>query len=299
MRKFCMNRTRGLLQGFFGTSTIAIAMLGSLHAQAQTLSLTRGEATVLVEPYAPNIVRISLSLRKADALAPAGYGFSATPQTSGWTAEKSQTGDVLRSSQLIVTVSPDGGKRTPTGTQADIAKFFNGSTPGVGISIKKSDGTAVVQMQGWQMSVPNHKDGNADILYDRRESDPPFYQVGASFSAAPDEHDYFWTNECVHGGQSITVNAPIDIIPVFVKAGAILPLGSAVESTNETQTIASFRVYPGADSDFELYRDDGTTYDYEQGKFELTKLHWSEASHKLAKSGAAADGPVEIIGATR
>ena len=105
----------------------------------------------------------------------------------------------------------------------------------------------------------------------------------------------FWTNERVHGGQSITVNAPIDIIPILVKAGAILPLGSPVESTNEAQKIASFRVYPGADTDFNLYRDDGTTYDYEQGKFELTHLHWSNAAGQLTKSGAPIEGAVEVI----
>ena len=71
---------------------------------------------------------------------------------------------------MIVTVSPEGGKWVPTGTQADIAKFFNGSTPGVGLSIKTSEGAPLLEMHGWQMSVPNHKDGNADILYDRRTS---------------------------------------------------------------------------------------------------------------------------------
>jgi alpha-D-xyloside xylohydrolase len=109
----------------------------------------------------------------------------------------------------------------------------------------------------------------------------------------------FWTNERVHGGQSVAVDAPIDIIPVFVKAGAILPMGSAVESTNEAQKVASLRVYPGADGMFELYRDDGTTYDYEQGKFELTQLHWSDTAGKLSKSGAALDAAVEVVAVKR
>jgi alpha-D-xyloside xylohydrolase len=52
----------------------------------------------------------------------------------------------------------------------------------------------------------------------------------------------FWTNERVHGGQTITVDAPIDIIPLFVRAGTILPLGEPVESTNGIQKIASLRV---------------------------------------------------------
>ena len=180
------------LAGWLGVSAVALAASGLAVplAGAQQLNLSRGEATVLVEPYAPNVVRVSLSLRKQDALAVPGYGISARPEPTGWMVEKGTTGDVLRSSRMVVTVSPEGVKPVPTGTAADIAKFFNGSTPGIGLSITMSDGAPLVQMHGWQMSVPNHKDGNAGILYDRRESDPPFYQVGASFSAAPDEHDY-------------------------------------------------------------------------------------------------------------
>jgi alpha-D-xyloside xylohydrolase len=164
-------------------------LLGSV-AEAQQLSLTRGEAAVLVEPYAANVVRVSLSLRRDDALAGPGYGISAKAAAAGWAAEKSEQGDVLRSSRMVVRVSPEGKKYVPTGTQADIAKFFNGSTPGVRISIKTPEGVPLLEMQGWQMSAPNHKDGNADILYDRRPDDPPFFQVGATFSSPRDEHYY-------------------------------------------------------------------------------------------------------------
>jgi alpha-D-xyloside xylohydrolase len=165
-------------------------LLSAAAAKAQQLNLTRGEATVLVEPYAPNVVRVSLSLRRDDALAAPGYGITAKPQPAAWQVEKKESGDILHSSRMVVTVSPEGGKWVPTGTQADIAKFFNGSTPGVGLSIKTPQGATLVQMQGWQMSVPNHKDGNADILYDRRPTDPPFFQVGATFASPPDEHYY-------------------------------------------------------------------------------------------------------------
>ena len=112
----------------------------------------------------------------------------------------------------------------------------------------------------------------------------------------------FWTNERVHGGQTITVAAPIDVIPLFVRAGSVLPLGEPVESTNERQRIATLRVYPGADGDFDVYRDDGTTYNYENGDFALTHLHWSNATRKLLRSGAALEVVsepelIEIVGA--
>jgi alpha-D-xyloside xylohydrolase len=97
------------------------------------------------------------------------------------------------------------------------------------------------------------------------------------------------------------VDAPIDTIPIFVRAGSILPLGVPVESTEEKQAIAAVRVYPGADGDFTLYSDDGTTYGYEDGKFAVTHLHWADAVGKLEHSGATAwsgaDGSVvKVVG---
>ncbi len=100
----------------------------------------------------------------------------------------------------------------------------------------------------------------------------------------------FWTNERLKGGQTITVSAPIDTLPLFVRAGSILPLGVPVESTNERQAIAELRVYPGADASFDLYNDDGTTYAYETGAMEITQLRWSDAAQKLTHTGAQLAG---------
>ena len=105
--------------------------------------------------------------------------------------------------------------------------------------------------------------------------------------AGSDWYNY-WTNERLKGGQTIVAIAPIDTIPLFVRAGSILPLGEPVESTNEQQNIARLRIYPGADADFLLYQDDGKTYDYEQGKSEVTHLHWADASAKFTSTGAKA-----------
>ena len=98
----------------------------------------------------------------------------------------------------------------------------------------------------------------------------------------------FWTNERVKGGQTITAAAPIDTIPLFVRAGSIIPLGTAVESTHQAQAIAQVRVYPGADASFTLFSDDGTTYAYEKGAGSITRLHWEDARHVLTYDGAAA-----------
>lgn len=98
----------------------------------------------------------------------------------------------------------------------------------------------------------------------------------------------YWTNKKVQGGQTIRVDAPIDIIPLFVRAGSIVPTGAEIESTSQPQKVARVRVYPGADVDFTLYSDDGTTYAYEKGDFKVTNLHWDDAAKKLSHAGAEA-----------
>jgi alpha-D-xyloside xylohydrolase len=105
--------------------------------------------------------------------------------------------------------------------------------------------------------------------------------------AGSDWYNY-WTNERIHGGQTITAAAPIDTIPLFVRAGSIVPMGTAVLSTQEKQAIASVRVYPGSDADFTLFSDDGTTYAYEKGSGSITRLHWDDATHTLTHQGPAA-----------
>ena len=133
---------------------------------------------------------------------------------------------------------------------------------------------------------------------------PDEYMFGPAFLVAPvtdqgaterkvylpagcDWYNY-WTNERIKGGQTITVNAPIDTLPLFVRAGSIVPLGSEILSTKEKQAIASVRVYPGADASFTLFSDDGNTYSYEKGVSSITRLYWDEATHQLKHDGASA-----------
>ncbi len=117
--------------------------------------------------------------------------------------------------------------------------------------------------------------------------------------AGPDWYNY-WTNERLHGGQAIVVDAPIDTLPLFVRAGSIVPLGSEVLSASLPQSIASVRVYPGANGSFTLFQDDGTTYGYEKGAGSITKLTWDDAAHQLKHVGAPAwtgqdESVVEVI----
>ncbi len=118
--------------------------------------------------------------------------------------------------------------------------------------------------------------------------------------AGADWYNY-WTDERLHGGQTLTVQAPIETIPVFVRAGSILPLGAQVESTHEVQAIERVKVYPGADASFTLFSDDGKTYAYEKGAGAVTRLHWNESDHTLTHEGSPAwSGPdnaiVQVVG---
>ncbi|MFZ0301228.1 MAG: TIM-barrel domain-containing protein [Terracidiphilus sp.] len=105
--------------------------------------------------------------------------------------------------------------------------------------------------------------------------------------AGTDWYNY-WTGERIKGGQTIEAAAPIDTIPLFVKAGSIIPIGSAVENTHQKQAIVKVKVYPGADASFTLFNDDGKTYAYENGGGQVTKLHWDDAGQKLTSEGPAA-----------
>ncbi|MGC9197882.1 MAG: TIM-barrel domain-containing protein [Acidobacteriaceae bacterium] len=174
-----------------GLVMVAVIMAINLSgAGAQQLTLRRGDATVVVQPYAPNVVRVTLSLLKGRALAPPGYGIIAQPQGQGWSVQRGSNGDVLRSPRMVVTVSPQGKPYHVTGQAAEIPRYFIGSNPWVGVKVTTPDGKTLLDMQNWQMSVPNNKDGNRGVLNDRHPGDDPFYQVGAGFAAPSDEHDY-------------------------------------------------------------------------------------------------------------
>ncbi len=169
--------------------TLIVVYLSSASAQNPPVVLDRDGSTVALEAYAANIIRVTLSLNKDQAVAAPGYGFKATPATEGWSQQQGEAGNVYRSARMIVTVESNHPWK-PTSTQIDIGKFFSGSNPGVSILFQTPEGKTLLRMTNWRMSVPNHKDGNAAILNDKRPSDSSFYQVGATFASPDDEHYY-------------------------------------------------------------------------------------------------------------
>ena len=81
----------------------------------------------------------------------------------------------------------------------------------------------------------------------------------------------YWTNEKYEGGQYVKVETPIDRIPIFVKAGAIIPVADGlVYAEQEPEKPVQIIVYPGADGEFVLYEDEGNNYNFENGAYATT-----------------------------
>jgi alpha-D-xyloside xylohydrolase len=88
----------------------------------------------------------------------------------------------------------------------------------------------------------------------------------------------FWTGEKLSGGQNVNKETPLDIIPLYIKAGSILPFGPKVQYATEKEwDNLEIRVYPGANGDFTLYEDEGDNYNYEKGAFSTITFTWNDA----------------------
>lgn len=105
------------------------------------------------------------------------------------------------------------------------------------------------------------------------------------------EHDgIFWfdiyTGRTYHAGKYIDYDAPLDVIPVLVKGGTILPRNNVVEHISESDDREmSIDIYPGKDSSFELYEDDNETYNYEKGDYSIIRFYWDDLKQELTISG--------------
>jgi alpha-D-xyloside xylohydrolase len=92
----------------------------------------------------------------------------------------------------------------------------------------------------------------------------------------------FWTGKRFTGGQTVKTDAPQDKIPLFVKAGSIVPMGKFMQYTSEKpMDTLEIRIYPGADGQFTLYSDEGNNYNYEKGKYAVIPFKWSEQQQTL------------------
>ena len=126
-----------------------------------------------------------------------------------------------------------------------------------------------------------------DPMYTRMEGEnrvPDFSQVKNAEVYLPEGAAWydFWTNERLEGGQTVEKAAPLDILPLYVKAGSIVPRGPQVQyATEKPWDNLEVWVYPGADGSFCLYEDEFDNYNYEQGAYTEIPMRWDDSSRTL------------------
>jgi alpha-D-xyloside xylohydrolase len=107
----------------------------------------------------------------------------------------------------------------------------------------------------------------------------------------------FWTGKAMDGNQRLPAAAPLDRIPLYVKAGSILPMGPEIEyAQQKPDAPIELRVYRGADGHFDLYEDQGDTYNYEKGARAVIPIDWNDAAQTLtigARSGSYPGMPAQ------
>ncbi len=120
------------------------------------------------------------------------------------------------------------------------------------------------------------------ITPDQRNNAPDNTPVRSLYLPKDNMWFDFWTGKTVQGGQRVSVDAPIGRIPLFVRAGSIVPMGPFLQYSDEKPADPiDLRIYPGADGEFELYEDENDTYNYEKGIYSTIKFEWNDAEQKL------------------
>ena len=125
---------------------------------------------------------------------------------------------------------------------------------------------------------------NKDDKKDGKELAVDFTQQKSSKAYLPAGTSWFdfWSNQKYDGGQEVTLTTTIDKIPLFIKAGSIVPFGPNVQfATEKKWDHLEIRVYPGANAEFTLYEDENDNYNYEKGAFSTIKFTWNDAKKTL------------------
>jgi len=102
----------------------------------------------------------------------------------------------------------------------------------------------------------------------------------------------FWTGEKLSGGKSIDAASPINLMPLYVRAGSIVPMGPEVQyATQAKNEVIELRIYPGADGRFTFYEDENDNYDYEKGLHTAFSFAWNDKERKLSISDTKGSFP--------
>jgi alpha-D-xyloside xylohydrolase len=109
----------------------------------------------------------------------------------------------------------------------------------------------------------------------------------------------FWTGKTLSGGSTVTAYAPVNIIPLHVRAGSIVALGPVVQYAMEKPADPiELRVYSGADGRFAFYEDEGDNYNYEKGKRAEIPFTWNESKQTLTVGKRSGDFPGMLMSRT-
>ncbi|MCR6650264.1 MAG: DUF5110 domain-containing protein [Cellvibrionaceae bacterium] len=159
-------------------------------------------------------------------------------------------------------------------------------------------------MRGLVMDFP--ADGAVKDIHDQYMFGPAFlinpvyeYKARSRNVYLPAGNDWFdfYSGEKLVGGQTVAAAAPYQRMPIFVKAGSIVPMGPEVQYVDEMPNAPiTLYVYTGADGRYELYEDDGKSYAYENGAYSRIPFHYDDASGVLTigrRSGEFSGMPVE------
>jgi alpha-D-xyloside xylohydrolase len=92
----------------------------------------------------------------------------------------------------------------------------------------------------------------------------------------------FWTGKKYSGGQTLSVPTPIDEIPLYIKAGSIIPMGPFIQYATESADSLEIRIYPGVNGRFTLYEDEGDNYNYEKGAYSTIDFYWDDKNKQLS-----------------
>ena len=130
-------------------------------------------------------------------------------------------------------------------------------------------------MTGWDKKELTIDNGQLTIDWTATKTAVKYLPKGATW------YD-FWTNKAYKGGQNVTLETTFDRVPMFVRAGSILPLGPEMQYVGEKAwDTLELRVYPGADGRSVLYEDEGDNYNYEKGMYSVILFSWNDKKHTL------------------
>lgn len=135
---------------------------------------------------------------------------------------------------------------------------------------------------------------NKDDKKDGKEIAVDFTQQKSSKAYLPAGTSWFdfWSNQKYDGGQEVTLATTIDKIPLFIKAGSIVPFGPQVQfATEKKWDDLEIRVYPGANAEFTLYEDENDNYNYEKGIYSTISFTWNDAKKSLTINDRKASFP--------